>query len=212
MNRSTQRPAADALRRRLGAATEKTAWGWWKAQCGQGVTPGNCYEGRERRGTQSGPWLRRQRTAWRKLRCNGERPACRCRMTGACRSCGAANCVQKLRRRRLEAAGALSTLQPQGEEIAKHTSRSAGETEGKGLRDAVLGLVATSYRWYYLEANDRRGKGVRDAVCSGCHLRVSVRGVGLPRLGWGCRAMGWVPGEAHGALRVGWGNRLVRRS
>ena len=73
----------------------------------------------ERRGTQSGQWLRRQTPHRWKLRCNGRRPVCCCRATGARGSCGAAACVQQLRRSHGEAAGACCTLQPQSAGSAK---------------------------------------------------------------------------------------------
>ena len=96
------------------------------------------------RGPQSGHWLSRRRSARRKLRCNVKRPACRCRHTGACGTCGAAADVQQPCRRRGGTAGAMCSLQPQGADGEAGQPLRKLDSMGERIRDAVLFLSATS--------------------------------------------------------------------
>ena len=135
--------------------------GWRKTQFGQGVIPGKLLSGGIREGTEGNavrPMATSSATAPRKLRCNGKRPVCCCSETGACQSCGAAACVQQLRRSRGEAAGACCSLQPQSEESAKRVNRSADYAEGVwDSGETVLFLAATSRQWDFREFRVRCG-------------------------------------------------------
>lgn len=114
--------------------------------------------------------------------------------------------VQQLPRSRDEAAGAGNSLQPQGEEIAERVSRFAGEREGLRTQGHCAGFGRTSCQSDCPGANGCRGKGVRDAVCSGCHLRESVRGVGIPRLGLGFLARARCASKGNGSPAADEGN------
>ncbi len=135
-------PAPDALRPGSGIGHGTPVWGGGERRS----SPRVCSRGRETReaatwgnsrgkrwGTQCGQWLRRRPPHQWELRCNGKRPVCCCSATGARGSCGAAACVQQLRRRRGEAAGACCPLQPQGVESAKQVQPLRSETKGEGI-------------------------------------------------------------------------------
>ena len=154
-----------------------------------------------------------------KLRCNDDRPAWHRRSTGACKSCGAAACVQQLRRSHGEAARACCPLQPQCVESAKQVNRSAGYAEG--VRDAgetVLFLADTSWQWDFREFRVRRGQGfcgkeTRDAVV--CPVATSVhQSVGKRVPPW-IEMPPWIgiTGETHRALPwvriTGCGRRII---
>ena len=135
-----------------------------------------------------------------KLRCNDDRPAWHRRSTGACKSCGAAACVQQLRRNHVEAARACCPLQPQSVESAKQVNRSADYAEGVGdAGETVCFLADTSCQWDFREFRVRRGqefrgKEIRDAV---------VAPLPPPCVNpWGRDAAPWfgITGETHRAL------------
>ncbi len=121
--------------------------GWQKTQLGQGVIPGKLSGEGKVEERISGPWPRRCRPARGKLRCKGKRPVCRRRrLTGACKTSGAAaNAVQQPCRSRVgkQRGGVHApTAVVRDREAFRSLRRLA--PMGKGIRDAVLFLYATS--------------------------------------------------------------------
>ena len=136
-------------------------------------------------GTQSGNWLRGHCPARRKLRCKGKRPVCRRRrLTGACETCGAAaNAFQQVCRslvgKRPELA-IRSTAEVRDREAFRPLRQS--DLMGRGIRDAVLFLYATSLSY-------------EDAPVGW----YSVPGIGMPGETRPCASMGF--GSGWGVAR-----------
>ena len=85
VSRSNRRYGGGHTTARVRRRTENARLGGWgKTQFAQGAGSWQTAVGGNRRGTQSGHWLRYQRSAKWKLRSNGKRPVCCCQPTGAC--------------------------------------------------------------------------------------------------------------------------------